>query len=65
MYIQNRCDGRKFNACSPLQYFKGLISLKPATAYKVRVSTDPWWDIVVYASEAMNENLSLNINDQT
>ena len=33
MYIQNRRNSSKFKGCSPLQYFNGLISLKPAIAY--------------------------------
>lgn len=33
MYIQNRRDSSKFNGCSPLQLFSGLIGLKPAIAY--------------------------------
>lgn len=33
MYIQNRRDSSKFNGCSPLQHFNGLIGLKPAIAY--------------------------------
>lgn len=33
MYIANRRDSNKFNGCSPLQIYHGLISLKHAIAY--------------------------------
>jgi len=33
MYVQNRRDSSKFNGCSPLQNYNGLISLKPVIAY--------------------------------
>lgn len=33
MYIANRRDSCKFNGCSPLQLYLGLIDMKPAIAY--------------------------------
>ncbi|ALO17378.1 hypothetical protein L21SP5_03783 [Salinivirga cyanobacteriivorans] len=33
MYIANRRDSSKFNGCSPLQLYLGLIGLKHAIAY--------------------------------
>ncbi len=33
MYIQNRRNSSKFNGCSPLQFYNGLIDPKPAIAY--------------------------------
>lgn len=33
MYLQNRLNNFKFNGCSPLQNWNGVISLKPGIAY--------------------------------